>query len=113
VIVKRDGRRTHFDEEKIRRGLIKALEKRPISAEKLEEIIVHIKHNLLNSGEREVDSGQIGEWISEELRQIDQVAYVRFASVYRDFQDVAEFREEIDKLLAKKNDNTNKPKKKT
>ena len=104
VIVKRDGRRTEFDEDKLRRGLVKALEKRPVSAEKIEEIISRIKNHLRSSGEREMASDQIGEWVSEELRNVDQVAYVRFASVYRDFQDVAAFREEIDKLLAKKND---------
>lgn len=114
VIVKRDGRRMGFDEDKLRRGLVKALEKRPVSAEKIEEVISRVKHQLRSSGEREVISDQIGEWVSEELRHIDQVAYVRFASVYRDFQDVVAFREEIDKLLAKKNDSKpSKPKKKT
>ena len=102
VIVKRDGARSEFREEKIRNGLSKALEKRPVNVEKIESIIANIKRKLRGNGEREVSSVQLGEWIMGELYTIDHVAYVRFASVYRDFQDVAAFREEIDKLLDKK-----------
>ncbi len=102
VIVKRDGARSVFKEEKIRHGLAKALEKRPVNAEKIETIIAHIKRQLRASGEREISSIKLGEWIMEELHAVDHVAYVRFASVYRDFQDVAAFREEIDKLLGRK-----------
>jgi len=101
-IIKRDGVRSEFSEEKVRYGLMKAIEKRSVSTKKIEEIIAKIKRQLRASGEREVSSTKIGEWIMEELHQVDHVAYVRFASVYRDFQDVAAFREEIDKLLTKK-----------
>lgn len=101
-IVKRDGRRSTFDESKIRRGLNKALEKRPVGLEKIEEIIANIKANLLARGEREISSQTIGELIMEELRAVDQVAYVRFASVYRDFEDIAAFKNEIDQLLKKR-----------
>ena len=89
AIVKRSGARSEFQEEKLRYGLLKALEKRPVNAEKIEEIIAHIKGYLRASGEREVPSVKLGEWIMQELRTVDHVAYVRFASVYRDFQDVA------------------------
>lgn len=102
LIIKRDGRRGDFKEEKIRHGLRLALEKRPVESEKVEEIIAQIKGNLRASGEREVPAREIGEWIMASLRKLDQVAYVRFASVYRDFQDVDEFKEEIDKLLIPK-----------
>lgn len=102
VIVKRDGARTEFSVGKVRNGLLKALEKRPVNVEKIESIIANIKRQLRRSGEREVSSVKLGEWIMEELHAIDHVAYVRFASVYRDFQDVAAFRKEIDKLLIKK-----------
>jgi transcriptional repressor NrdR len=101
-IIKRDGRRSEFNEDKVRRGLTKALEKRPVSTEKIEEIIAHIKGHLRASGEREVDADQIGLLIMDELSALDQVAYVRFASVYRDFQDVDAFKKEIDKLLVRK-----------
>ena len=101
-IIKRDGARSEFSEEKVRYGLMKAIEKRSVSSKKIEEIIAKVKRQLRASGEREVSSTKIGEWIMEELHQVDHVAYVRFASVYRDFQDVAAFREEIDQLLTKK-----------
>ena len=102
VIVKRDERRTEFDEDKLRYGLKKALEKRPVSSEKIEEMIAHIKAKLHGYGEREVPSKQLGEWVMIELQAVDQVAFVRYASVYRDFQDVNAFRQEIDKLLKRK-----------
>lgn len=97
-IVKRDGRRSPFDEEKLRAGMLRALEKRPVSMEQLEERIGHIVHRLRASGEREISSQLLGEWVMEELRQLDEVAYVRFASVYRSFQDVNAFHEEIRRL---------------
>lgn len=102
TIVKRDQRRVNFDEDKLRRGLVKAFEKRPVSAEQIDGVIAHIKRHLRNCGESEIDSGMIGTWVMDELKNLDQVAYVRFASVYRDFQDLADFRKEIDKLLAKR-----------
>lgn len=97
-IVKSDGTREPFDEDKLRRGLQRALEKRPVSIEQIESALNHIKHRLRSSGERELASRVVGETVMEELRKIDGVAYVRFASVYRDFQDVSEFQDEIRKL---------------
>lgn len=97
-IIKRDGRRAPFSEEKLRAGMLRALEKRPVSVEQIETAIVHIIRKVMTSSEREIPSSQIGEWVMEELHQLDQVAYVRFASVYRCFQDIDEFRKEISKL---------------
>jgi transcriptional repressor NrdR len=97
-IIKQDGRRVPFDEAKLRTGIARALEKRPVSAERVEEAVTHVMHKLRAAGEREVPSRQIGEWVMDELRELDQVAYVRFASVYRSFQDLEQFREEIERL---------------
>jgi transcriptional repressor NrdR len=97
-IIKRDGRRIPFDENKLRAGMIRALEKRPVSSEDLEEAVQHILHRLRGVGEREISSQLLGEWVMTELKALDEVAYVRFASVYRSFQDVNAFREEIQKL---------------
>jgi transcriptional repressor NrdR len=102
-IIKRDGITRHdFEEIKLRRGINRALEKRPVQAEEIEKIIARIKHKMITCGEREISSQQIGEWAMDELKNVDQVAYVRFASVYHDFQDVDAFRDEIDQLLKKK-----------
>lgn len=97
-VVKRDGTREPFDEDKLRRGLTRALEKRPVSIERIESAINRIMHSLRSTGERELPSLRVGEEVMKELRQIDGVAYVRFASVYRDFQDVSEFEKEIKSL---------------
>ncbi|HVV68125.1 MAG TPA: transcriptional regulator NrdR [Gammaproteobacteria bacterium] len=97
-IIKRDQRRNPFDEKKLRAGMMRALEKRPVSTDQLEAAIGHITHRLRATGEREVSSTFIGELVMDELRQLDQVAYVRFASVYRSFQDVHAFRDEINRL---------------
>lgn len=97
-VVKQDGTRQPFDEDKLRAGLMKALEKRPVSIEQIEAAINRIKFRLRATGEREIKSLQVGEEVMAELRQLDKVAYVRFASVYRSFQDINEFREEIDRL---------------
>jgi transcriptional repressor NrdR len=97
-VVKRDGTREPFNEEKLRRGLLRALEKRPVSAEQVENAISHIKHRLRTTGEREVPAKLVGEEVMVELKKLDAVAFVRFASVYRDFQDVSEFQEEIRRL---------------
>lgn len=97
-IVKRDGTRVPFDEEKLRSGIMRALEKRPVQTEAIEGAISHIKHHLRATGDREVNSRQLGEWVMNELRELDEVAYVRFASVYRSFQDVNAFREEIERM---------------
>lgn len=99
-VIKQDGSRQPFDEEKLRSGLCKALEKRPVSMEQIEASVSRIKHNLLTTGEREVEARNIGDRVMEELRQLDHVAYIRFASVYLDFEDVDAFREAIEKLKA-------------
>jgi len=97
-VIKRDDTRDAFSEEKLRAGMIRALEKRPISLEQIDGAISRILHKARTSGEREILSAQVGEWVMEELHNLDQVAYVRFASVYRSFQDINEFREEISRL---------------
>jgi len=97
-VIKRDGAHSAFDREKLRRGFLKAIEKRPISVEQVDAAIQSILHQLRTSGEREVSSQHVGELVMRELRALDDVAYVRFASVYRSFQDVNAFREEIQKL---------------
>jgi transcriptional repressor NrdR len=97
-IIKQDGSREPFDEDKLRSGFARALEKRPVSVESIEAAINNVKHDLQALGEREVKSLVIGERVMEELRSLDQVAYVRFASVYRSFQDISEFQDEIERL---------------
>lgn len=97
-IVKTDGTREPFNHEKLLTGILRALEKRPVDTESVESAINHIQHRLQSCGEREIPSRRLGEWVMQELRNLDQVAYVRFASVYRSFQDVSEFREEIERL---------------
>jgi len=103
-IVKTDGTREPFNEEKLRAGLQRALEKRPVSTEDVEAGVNRIMHRLRSAGERELPSRTVGEEVMKELRDMDDVAYVRFASVYRDFQDVSEFQDEIRKLTAKSRD---------
>ncbi len=98
LVVKRDQSRVPFDESKLRSSFVKALEKRPVSQESIEEAVSRVAHRLRSFGEREVPSRQIGEVVMEELRHLDEVAYVRFASVYRSFQDVEAFRDEIEQL---------------
>lgn len=97
-VVKQDGTRQPFDEDKLNRGFTKALEKRPVSIEAIETAINNIKYRLRLTGERELTSLTIGEEVMRELRALDKIAYVRFASVYRSFQDVNEFKEEVDRM---------------
>jgi transcriptional repressor NrdR len=97
-LIKQDGSRQPFDEEKLRAGMQRALEKRPVSVERLEEAIARIKQRLRATGEREVKSLVVGELVMNELRRLDEIAYIRFASVYRRFKDLEEFREEIERL---------------
>lgn len=101
-LIKQNGNREAFDELKLRAGLQRALEKRPVSVEDVEAAIARIKQALRATGERELPSRRVGEAVMDELRDLDQVAYVRFASVYRSFQDLSEFRSEIDRLESKK-----------
>lgn len=97
-VIKTDGSREPFREDKLRAGMLRALEKRPVGSDRIEAAINRIKKRLLARGEREVPSRLIGENVMQELGSLDHVAYVRFASVYRSFQDVNEFREVIDRL---------------
>ncbi|MBE9525384.1 MAG: transcriptional regulator NrdR [Proteobacteria bacterium] len=99
-LVKSDGSRVPFDDQKLLQGMLKALEKRPVSLETIEEAVSRIQYNLRATGDREVISSRLGEWVMEELKKLDHVAYVRFASVYRSFQDLDEFRQEIERLEA-------------
>ncbi|MAV72777.1 MAG: transcriptional regulator NrdR [Cellvibrionales bacterium TMED21] len=99
-IIKQNGNREPFDEAKLRAGLQRALEKRPVSLESIESEIGQIKHSLRATGERELDSRVVGELVMEALKRLDQVAYVRFASVYRSFEDLSEFRDAIASLEA-------------
>jgi transcriptional repressor NrdR len=97
-LIKRDRAREPFDEEKLRQSMVRALGRRPVGSEAIEESIARMIHRLQTMGEREIASRAIGEMVMEELRALDEVAYVRFASVYRSFQDVTEFQEEIKRL---------------
>ena len=97
-VVKRDGRRCGFDEEKMRRGMLKALEKRPVAIGDIDRAVVRVIHALQVLGEREVSTNTLGDMVMTELQQLDQVAYVRFASIYRSFEDVSEFHVEIQRL---------------
>ncbi len=102
MIVKKDGRREAFDRQKALAGLKRACEKRPVSIETLEQLLDRIEKSLQERGEKEVDAAVIGELVMTELKQLDQVAYVRFASVYRSFKDINEFMFELKDLLDKK-----------
>lgn len=98
MVVKRDGRREPFDRAKVLRGMTVACEKRPVSTETLNAAVDRIERTVYDRGELEIESREIGEMVMEELRHIDQVAYVRFASVYRQFEDVGQFKEIVDVL---------------
>jgi transcriptional repressor NrdR len=95
MVIKKDGRREKFDRQKVLNGLLRAAEKRPISMGKLAELVDGIESSLLENPEREISTTAIGEQLMEKLKAIDKIAYVRFASVYRDFQDVEEFLNEL------------------
>lgn len=100
-LIKSDNSRESFNEDKLRSGLLKALEKRPVKTSQIEIAIARIEHKLMTQSEREVSSAKIGEWVMEELKALDEVAYIRFASVYRQFQDIEAFKNEIEKLMRK------------
>ena len=102
VVVKKDGSRQSFDRRKVLGGMIRACEKRPVPLAELEKIAEEIEQDLQNSMEREISTETIGERVMERLRSVDQVAYVRFASVYRQFKDIDTFMAELNKLLAEK-----------
>jgi transcriptional repressor NrdR len=107
-VIKSDGRREAFNEEKLRAGLSRALEKRPVDAGAVEAALARIRHKLIASGEREIPARQIGEFVMDELKDLDQVAYVRFASVYRSFQDINAFSETVRHLQNEPNADTRK-----
>ncbi len=102
IVIKKDGNREPFDADKILRGLITACEKRPVPLEKLERLVNEVERELRSSLEKEVTSGIIGELVMDRLKYVDEVAYVRFASVYRQFKDIEKFKEELEKLLTEK-----------
>jgi len=97
-VIKSDGRREPFNEKKLNNGLSRALEKRPVDTDAVEKVIGRIRHKLMASGEGEIPARRIGEWVMEELKELDPVAYVRFASVYRSFDDLNAFRDEVQRL---------------
>ena len=102
IVIKKDKSREAFDRNKLLRGLLRACEKRPVSIEQLEAIVDEIENTLQNSLDREVPSSQIGAYAMEKLKKVDEVAYVRFASVYRQFRDVNSFMEELNKIIESK-----------
>lgn len=97
-VVKRNGDPEPFDETKLRRGIEHAMYKRPVTPERIDQAIANVMRKMRESGEREIASRQVGEWVMEELRELDHVGYVRFASIYRAFSDVNAFRDEIERL---------------
>src|SRR5690348_11648875 len=99
MVVKKDGRREKFERQKVLAGLLRACEKRPISMGKMEQIVNEVEQFVVDSPERERTASEIGELIMDRLKHIDKVAYIRFASVYRDFNDVSEFHSELEQLL--------------
>lgn len=102
MVVKKDGRRQRFDDQKLLRGLLKACEKRPIAVAELEKMVEEIETMLQEKAEKEIRAEEIGQFVMKRLHELDKVAYVRFASVYRDFKDVIEFKEELEKILKEK-----------
>ena len=95
LVIKKDGGRAVFDREKIKRGIITACEKRPIGIDKISKIVQHIEAKLRDSNKKEIKSKTLGEMVMKELKKIDQVAYIRFASVYREFKDISDFKKEL------------------
>lgn len=98
LVVKKDMRREPFDRQKLLGGIRKACDKRAVTSERLEQLVDSIEHELVESGEREVSADKLGKMVMTRLRDVDEVAYVRFASVYRSFRDIAEFQEELDRM---------------
>jgi len=101
-VIKKDGRREKFDRNKIKNGIMKALEKRPVGTEQVEQILDSIEEKIRRTGKEEIESKTIGEYVMEKLKETDHVAYIRFASVYRSFADLSSFQEEIKNLTKQK-----------
>jgi transcriptional repressor NrdR len=102
LVVKKDMRREPFDRQKLLGGIRKACDKRAVGSERIEELVDSIEHELMESGEREASADRLGEMVMARLRDVDEVAYVRFASVYRSFRDIAEFQQELDRMKSDK-----------
>lgn len=102
MVIKNDGRREPFDRQKILSGIMKACEKRPVSMEIMEGMVTQIEHLIQKKSDREISSSRIGEMVMEKLKSVDEVAYVRFASVYRQFKDVGQFMSELEEMLHKR-----------
>ena len=113
MVVKKDGRREKFERQKVLSGLLRACEKRPISMGRMEQIVNEVEQYVIDSPERERTASELGEQIMNSLKQIDKVAYIRFASVYRDFKDVGEFHSELEQLLNPKDEKSKPAKAKT
>ncbi|WP_250230070.1 transcriptional regulator NrdR [Anaeropeptidivorans aminofermentans] len=103
AVIKRNGERESFDRSKLLNGIIKSCNKRPISMEEMEKIADYVEGSVLNSLNKEIESNKIGEMVMDKLKEVDEVAYVRFASVYKKFKDIDTFMEELSKLLREKN----------
>ena len=106
TVIKRDGTREIFDKAKLQNGIIKSCNKRPVTAQQIQKLVDDIENTLAGSGEREVESKQLGNMVIERLKDLDEVAYVRFASVYRQFKDINSFIDELEKMLHEKNGNS-------
>lgn len=100
-VIKKDNSREAFDQKKLREGVLRALEKRPVSVEQIDEMLMQVMHQIRSTGEREVDASLIGEQVMNALSQLDEIAYIRFASVYRRFTDLEAFQKEIARLVEK------------
>lgn len=99
IVIKKNGLRQQFDRSKIMNGILRACEKRPVSIDEVEKIVDEIEMEIHNSLNKEIEASKIGEIVSEKLKRLDEIAYVRFASVYRQFKDINEFKKELNKLL--------------
>ena len=106
TVIKRDGTREIFDKAKLQNGIMKSCNKRPVTAQQIQKLVDDIENTLAGSGEREVESKQLGNKVIERLKDLDEVAYVRFASVYRQFKDINSFIDELEKMLREKNGNS-------
>ncbi|GMA47046.1 transcriptional regulator NrdR [Tetragenococcus muriaticus] len=104
LVIKKNGAREEFNREKILRGLIRSAEKRPVAMEQMEQIVDHIESRIRELGENEISSTQIGEYVMEDLKDVDEIAYIRFASVYRQFKDMSVFLKELEDIVGKAND---------
>ena len=104
LVIKKNGDREEFNREKILRGLIRSAEKRPVAMEQMEQIVDHVESRIRELGENEISSNLIGEYVMEDLKDVDEIAYIRFASVYRQFKDMSVFLKELEDIVGKAND---------